>query len=127
MQVDFEPSADHADGIVDAGLLVEQKLLRQQVDDFAVGGQGDGAGAIDCGADVFAGDLAQAGAEADAAAAVDAADVLTSDADDALFDDSAGELLGDGRGLIDALRLRARDRRSRPLRMPLESTMAWAR
>ena len=39
MQVDLKPSADHANGVVDAGLFVEQKLLRQQVDDLAVGGQ----------------------------------------------------------------------------------------
>ena len=103
MQVDFEASADHADGIVDAGLFVEQELLRQQVDDFAIGGKRNRAGAVDSGANIFTGDLAQAGAEADAAAAVDAANVLAADADDTLLNDSAGELFSDGGGFVDGL------------------------
>ena len=75
VQIDFEAIADHADGIMNAGLLVEDELLGQQVQDFAIGGEGDGAGAIDGGADIVFGNFAEACAEADAAAAVDAADV----------------------------------------------------
>ncbi len=82
MQVHLELVADHADGVVDAGLLVEDELLRQEMEDLAVGRESDGAGAVDAGANLFAGDLAHAVAEADAATAVDAADVGSADADD---------------------------------------------
>ena len=61
VEVHFELVADHADGVVDAGLIVEDELLREQVEDFAVGRKGDGAGAVDGGADLFAGDLASCG------------------------------------------------------------------
>ena len=52
VQIDFEAIADHAHGIVNAGLLVEDELLGEEVEDFAIGGEGDGAGAIDGGADI---------------------------------------------------------------------------
>ena len=83
------------------GLLVEDELLGEQVQDFAIGGEGDGAGAIDGVADIVPGDFAEARAEADAATAVDAADVGTADGDDASFDDGLGGVFGRDRGAID--------------------------
>ena len=94
VQVDFQPIADHPHGVMNAGLLVEDELLGQQVEDFAIGRQGDGAGAIDGGADIVFGDFAQAGAEADAAAAVDAADVGSADGDDEAFNDGLRGVFG---------------------------------
>jgi hypothetical protein len=90
VQIDFEAIADHADRIVNAGLLVEDELLRKQVQDFAIAGQRNGASAIDGCAHILFGDLSQACAEADAAAAVDAANVRTADGDDAALDDFLG-------------------------------------
>ena len=52
VQIDFEAIADHAHGIMNAGLLVEDELLGEEVEDFAIGGEGDGTGAIDGGADI---------------------------------------------------------------------------
>ncbi len=101
VEIDFEAIADHADGVVDAGLLVEDELLREEMDDLAVGRQRDGAGAIDGGADFFAGDLAHARAEADAATAVQAADVGSADGDDAALDGGFGDVFGEGGGLVD--------------------------
>ena len=55
VEVDLEAVADHADGVVDAGLIVEDELLREEVQDFAVGREGDGAGAVDGCADLLRG------------------------------------------------------------------------
>jgi hypothetical protein len=79
---------------MNAGLLVEDELLGEQVEDFAIRGQGDGTGAIDGGADIVFGDFAQAGAETDAAAAVDAADVGSADGDDEALDDGLRGVFG---------------------------------
>ena len=65
------------------------------------GGQRDGAGAVDGGADIFAGDFAHARAEADAATAVQAADVRSADGDDAALDGGLGNVFGEGGGLVD--------------------------
>ena len=75
VEIDFQAIADHTDGVVNAGLFVEDELLGQKVDDLAVGRERDGPGAIDGGAHVFSGDFAEARAQADAAAAVQTADV----------------------------------------------------
>src|SRR5271163_2999492 len=88
---------------MNAGLFIEDELLREEVDDLAVGLEKDGAGAIDGGAYVFAGDLAEARAQADAAAAVQAADVGTPYRDDALLNGGVGAVFGLGGGLVDGL------------------------
>ena len=73
VQIDFEPRADHADGIEDAGLIVDDELARQQVQDLAVGRTLDGARTLHGGAHIFARDLAHAAAELEAAVGVEAA------------------------------------------------------
>ena len=59
MHVDFELLADHADGIANAVLRVDQKFLREHVQDFAIFGKGDGARGIHGAAHVFALDIAR--------------------------------------------------------------------
>ncbi len=49
VQIDFETGADHAHGIEDAGLIVDDELARQQVQNFAIGRALHGAGALDGG------------------------------------------------------------------------------
>ena len=94
MQIDFKTCADHADGIEDAGLPVENELAGQQVEDFAIGRAFNGACALDGGAHIFAGDLAHAAAELEAAVGVDAANMRAADADGAVVDVGAGHALG---------------------------------
>jgi len=101
VEVDFEAVADHANGVVDAGLLVEDELLGEQVDDLAIGRQRDGTGAVDGGADFFAGDLAHTRPEADATAAVEAADVRSANGDDAALDGGLGNVFSESGGLVD--------------------------
>ena len=94
MQLDFKPRAYHAHGIEDAGLLVEDELARQQMQNLAVGREFDGAGAADGGAHVLAGNLAHAPAQLESAIGVDAANVRTADAHYALVNIGAGYALG---------------------------------
>ncbi len=90
----FEACGHHAKRIVDAGLLVEDEFLRKKMEDLAIGGQGDGAGALDGLLDLVAADLARTRAQADASMAVDAAHVRSADADDGVLDGSAGDIFG---------------------------------
>ncbi len=106
VQIDFKPRADHADGIEDAGLLVEDELAREQVKDFAIGRALDGAGTFDGGAHIFAGDLAHAVAQFEAAVGVDAANMRAADADNALVDVGMGHALGLLVGGLDGARCR---------------------
>jgi hypothetical protein len=59
-QVDhhFEPRAEHAEGIVDAPLLVDHELLRDGVEDLAVRRQRRRLRRLERALDVLAGDLA---------------------------------------------------------------------
>ena len=75
VQVHFEPRADHAHGIEDAGLIVHDELARKQVENFAVGRALYRAGALHRGANIIAGNLAHAAAQIEAAVGVDAANV----------------------------------------------------
>ncbi len=93
VQIDFEPRGDHAHGIEDAGLIVDDELARQQVQNLAVGRALHGAGALDSGAHVFARDLAHAAAQFESAIGIEAADMRTADADHALVDVGAGDAL----------------------------------
>ena len=103
VQIHFQPRADHADGIEDAGLLVEDELARQQVQNLAIGRALDGAGALDGGAHIFAGDLAHAVAQLDAAVGVEAANMRAADAHHALVDVGARHALGLLVGGLDGL------------------------
>ena len=62
--------------------------------DFAIGGQGDGARLVDCHADFIAGDFAGARSEADAAVAVYATHVGSRGSDECVLDCSASGVLG---------------------------------
>ena len=94
VQVDFEAGADHAHGIEDAGLIVDDELARQQVQDLAIGRALHGAGTLDGGLHVFAGNFAHAAAQIETAVGVDAEDVRTAHADHALVDVGASHALG---------------------------------
>ena len=54
MQVHFEPSRHHACGIANARLIIENELLRQKVQDFAIVRQRNRARLLDSHADVVA-------------------------------------------------------------------------
>ena len=62
VHVDFEALADHADGVANIVLRVEQKFLREHVQHLAVFGQGDAARGIHGAANVFALHVARASA-----------------------------------------------------------------
>ena len=82
----FEARGHHAQRIVHAGLLVENEFLRQQVQNFAVGGQRDGARLVDRLANFVAGNFARTRAEGDATVAVQSADVRPGHADQRMLD-----------------------------------------
>jgi hypothetical protein len=86
VDTDFQTRGHHAEWIVYAGLLVENEFLRQQVKDLAIGGQRDGASAVDGLLDLVASDFARASAKTDSAVAVDAANVGSANADDGVLD-----------------------------------------
>ena len=58
VQVDFEPISDHPDGVMDSRLLVEDELLRKQMNELTLGRKRNGARTIDRGTHIFAGNLA---------------------------------------------------------------------
>ena len=91
---DLEPAAQHAERVVDAALLVDHELLRDGVQDLAVGGQGRRLRRLEHALDVLAGDLAVLARHRDHAARVDAADVGAGDADVGARDLDAGHHLG---------------------------------
>ena len=93
--------ADHADRVMDAGHVVEQEVARQQVQDFPVAGERDGPCPIGGGAHVFAGNLAHFRAERVASLRVDAAQVGSANACDALFDHCFRGCLGHDGSLAD--------------------------
>ena len=51
MQINFKLGADHADGVVDTCLIVQDEFLGQQVQNLAVWRKSHRAGTIDGGAD----------------------------------------------------------------------------
>ncbi|OPZ79139.1 MAG: hypothetical protein BWY77_01394 [bacterium ADurb.Bin431] len=57
MNLGFEAHAGHANRIADAALVVDNELLRQNMDHLAVERQGDGAGGFDHPADILLADL----------------------------------------------------------------------
>ncbi len=94
VQIHFKPLAHHAHRIEDAGLVVEDELARQQVQNLAIGGALDGARAIHGGAHIFARNLAHAPAQLDSAIGVQAANVRPAHAHHALVDIGARHALG---------------------------------
>ena len=94
MDVCFEALADHADRVADVVLLVQEKFLREDVQDFAIFRQLHAARCFDGAADVVALHVARARAYRDAAAAVYAADVRAGYADQRGFHRHAYEGFG---------------------------------
>src|SRR5579863_40023 len=85
VDVRLETLADHADGVADVVLRVERKLLRKNVQHFAILRQRYTAGRFDGAANVVALDVARPRAERDPAAAVHAAHVPARHADQRRF------------------------------------------
>ena len=94
VDADFQAGGHHAQRIVHARLLVENEFLRQQMENFPVGGQGNGARFVDRHADFFAGDLARAISEGDATMRVDAAHVRAGHTDQRMLHGSARPVFG---------------------------------
>ncbi len=77
-------------GIMHAALIVQNEFLRQQVENFAICGQGNGPRLIHCGADFVAGNFAGPRAKAEAAMAIHAAHVRSSHSQQGVLDGSSG-------------------------------------
>src|ERR1700722_2253409 len=86
MHVGFEALANHADGVADIVLRIQEKFLRQHVQDFAIFGKLHAASSFNGAANVVALNIAGTRADGDAAAAIYAADVNSGDADQRRFD-----------------------------------------
>ena len=99
MQVHFKPRAHHAHGIEDAGLIVENELPRQQVQNLAVRRALDGPRTFHGGAHVFAGNLAHAAAQVESAVGIETANMRPAHTHHALIDIGVRHPLGalDGR------------------------------
>src|SRR5436190_13058769 len=87
----FEAHAGHADRLADAVLVVDDELLRQDVEDLLVGGEGDGARGVHDPLDVPRRHLAVA--DRDHAMAVEALDVAPGRAGDHAADLAGGHQL----------------------------------
>src|SRR5580704_87758 len=94
VDVCLEALADHADRVADVILGVERKLLREDVQDFAVFRQLHAAGGFDGAAHVVTLHVARARAYGDAAAAVNATHMRAGDANQRGFNRDAGERFG---------------------------------
>ena len=81
MHVGFEALPDHADGVANTILRIDDKFVRKDVEDFAIFRERNVAGSVDGAAHVVAFDVARAIAKRHAAPTVDAADVASSYAD----------------------------------------------
>ena len=75
VHADFQTRGHHAQRVTHTALLVENELLWQQMQDFAVGRQGNRASLLHCHADFVASNFAGAGAEADSAVRIHSAGV----------------------------------------------------
>ena len=126
MQVHFEPRADHAHGIEDAGLIVDDELARKQVQNLAIRRPLHGAGTLHGGAHILARDLAHAAAQIESAVGIEPADVRPAHAHHAFIDIGAGHALGVLVAGLDHLAAGPSSAIS-PLRMPADSNSACPR
>ena len=94
MHVRFEMLADHSNGVADAVVRVHDKFVRKDVKNFTIFGKGDVARGVHGSLHVVAFDVARTIAERDAAAAVNAANVVAGDADEGGFNGNAGDGFG---------------------------------
>ena len=91
-----------------AGLVVEDKLTGEQVQDFAVGRKRDTPSAFDGDRDVVLADLTHTSAEVEAGRGVDAHDIGAADANHALVDVDPHHALGLVAGRLDRTRCRTK-------------------
>jgi hypothetical protein len=89
MDAGLEARGHHSQWIVNAILIVDNEFLRQQMQDFTIAGQWNGAGLVYRGPYFFAADLPRASSEADASMAVDPAYVRTRNSDIRVFNGRA--------------------------------------
>ena len=94
MHVDFEALADHSQRVANIVVRVEQKFLREHVQHHAILGKRDIARGIHGVANVLAVDVPRTVPQRDSAAAVDAADVASGNADNGALDRHAGDAFG---------------------------------
>ena len=92
MHARFEAHAGHADGLLDAFLVVDDVFLRQHMQHFLVGRNGQRSSRIDHPVDVVRGDLAVS--NRDDAVGVEAADVTAGDAGVHRVDGAVTDQLG---------------------------------
>src|SRR5258708_25883229 len=94
MDVYFQPLAEHANGVANAALRIDNKFMRKDVQDFAVFRKRDVASSINGAADVFALDVSRPVSQSDTAAAVYAAYVAAGDSDQRFLDGHVGSAFG---------------------------------
>ncbi len=87
----FQALPNHADGIADVVLVIDQKLLRQHVQDFAILRKGDGSSGVHGAPHVFLFDIPRPGAERNSATAVHAAQMAAGDSDHRGFHRHVGD------------------------------------
>jgi len=98
----FEPHAAHPDRVLDPVLVVDDELLRDHVDDLAIGGDRDRLGGLHHAVDVGGTDLVVLAGDRDHAAAVDRADVVAGDPGGDALHRKPGHALGLVHGALDA-------------------------
>ena len=101
MDLRFEPDPAHTDGVFDALLFVNDKLLGNYVQDLPVHGNGHGLRRIDRAYDVQFGNLVVIAGNGHDALAVDRSDMVARDTDDHRLDVLAGHKFGLFDGLLD--------------------------
>src|SRR6266568_2042976 len=94
VNVGDEPLADHADGVADVILHVDDEFVRKDVKNFAIFRERDVAGGVHGAAHVFALDVARARTQRDAASAIHSANMMSGDADKRFFDGNIGHAFG---------------------------------
>ena len=77
---------------MDTGLIIQNEFLRQQVQNFPVGGESDRPGFIHGLTNFVAGNLARTGSKAHAAVAIHAAYMRPCDSQQRVFNGSAGRV-----------------------------------
>ena len=100
----FQAGGHHAQRIVHASLRVEDELLREQVQDFAIGGQRDRTRLVHGLPDLLACDLAGASTEGDAAVSIEPAHVRSGHSDEGVLDGRARTIFGALDGVLDGRR-----------------------
>src|SRR5258708_20155334 len=92
MDVYFEALAEHADGVANAALRIDNEFMRKDVQDFAIFRKRDVARGVDGAAHVFALDVSRPLSKSDAAAAIYAAHVAAGHSDKRFLHGPVGNL-----------------------------------